>query len=457
MFQGISFDWPRGDCDKGFLNDMYRECEERAARHDPVAAKKKETGEQDATDILDEENFDNKPTSNSLEREFRILDKRMKESKEKSKRVQRSVVKEQRSKKEAHSSHHSKKKGHVSKERSAEAEKEEEVESVDKKNAVEAEDDQMEKKASSKDSIEEAKESKVTEVKERKETSKVEKKERKDKTAKNSKRKSSVLTHDNLEVKGYAKKKRVSKFRVQKSKCGGSSRKRGCGCHQSKKQLQEKTYETWPQAGRDDKSRHERIIQILTWLDDLLKLEKQNYTQPTTRKAKMQTKSSGRHQETVKESKDKDQEHKTSDKIKKKSTKETIKKTAEKKTVKANEDRETEKKDSGSEDNGSKDIGSKDNGSKESRSEDRGSEDRGSEMQSKATKRRSKKHHVLLHETRKRFINQCKVSAHLYFLAVSAFAQKFYRKKAADWCKAPCVQTNGKPNIKKMRKPRKLM
>ncbi len=60
-------------------------------------------------------------------------------------------------------------------------------------------------------------------------------------------------------------------------------------------------------------------------------------------------------------------------------------------------------------------------------------------------------------EKEKRILNHCKLTAHLYFLAVRGFGQKYYREESAGWCDNSCVEQHGIPHIKKYHRFRKMM
>jgi len=56
----------------------------------------------------------------------------------------------------------------------------------------------------------------------------------------------------------------------------------------------------------------------------------------------------------------------------------------------------------------------------------------------------------------KTFFQRCKLAAYLYFIAVRGFGDKFYLKKAPDWCQKGCVKATSSPHRKKLRRPRDI-
>ena len=56
----------------------------------------------------------------------------------------------------------------------------------------------------------------------------------------------------------------------------------------------------------------------------------------------------------------------------------------------------------------------------------------------------------------KTFFQRCKLAAYLYFIAVRGFGDKFYLKKAPDWCQKGCVKATSGPHRKQIRRPRDI-
>eukprot|EP00794_Sanderia_malayensis_P019216 gene19216-21141_t len=60
-------------------------------------------------------------------------------------------------------------------------------------------------------------------------------------------------------------------------------------------------------------------------------------------------------------------------------------------------------------------------------------------------------------EVEKRLIAHCKLTAHVYYLAVRGFGKRYYKESSAKWCQHNCVQKHGIPNTKKYKNERAMM
>ncbi len=572
LLQGNKFDWSRNDCDRGFLYDMYRECEEQKWIKKHIKSREKHRENEEDGGKIQRDSKEVRSLSVSQRPSATTIEHQKSRCHKSKKRKPRSEVEEREL---PERQHRSEVKVHVSKKRQQRSE-EKVNKMADQKRAKQNDivsEHEKQLKEIENDLIEEANlENAASRHQNKKKLGNTGKK--RDKSGSENETKKSKTDHRNDEMQGKGhlteksnaikegKESFINRNTTVENQTNAhhntsvlEGHKHSNGSNTKFKQSQNTTHHAANHAYKETNtlktryddldlnnnstSRHEKIMNILTWLDELLKSEKEMYAHEEKGKKKhkcaKKSKTTGKSH-TKAQSRSGRMKKRTSkkpfvyeddiDELEKKgndvmktgrdiigsgsSIKERGKNQVNNNIKKENdiEKKETDVKEGQSdnkeggssakkrekhvknkENNNSKrgnDIekigsyvkeGQSDNKERENRVKKRekyfkshgiNNKKKGNDAKNmdiigrendvlhagsdvKRRKRVSKK------EIEKRLISHCKLTAHLFYLAVRGFGQRFYRKNAAQWCHHDCVEDHGLPHIKKYNRPRKMM